>query len=501
MPEDKPDLIIIGAGLAGLTAGVYAQLNGYKTVIYEHHSKPGGVVATWKRGDFTIEGGMHFLMGYQPGQVVYDLYETVGVMPGLDVAPMETYMSYIDAATGRRVTLTSDPDQAQAALTALSPADSSIVKELYDGARKVQRSDFGMGMMTTAPELQSLTDKAKMYWALRGFLKYFTGRFTGSMTEYTRNVSDPFLKNILNNFFLPESPVWFVIMLLGMLADGGIGMLRNGSLDFAERIVARFKDLGGTIQYRSTVEEILVENNHAVGVRLEDGTEHRAGAVIAACDGHSTIFKLLKGDYADKGTREHYETWPLMRPFVFINFGLNKTFNGEPPFGIVFPKTPIKAGAETYEIIGTRIFNYTDAYAPAGKTVFQVYMETTWEEWENLRADKQAYDAQKKATVAAALEFYETYYPELTAAVEMTDVATPYTLWRYTLNHHGAYEGWLPTTEVILKTLPRTLPGLKDFFMAGQWVIPGGGVPPSMFTGMNAVQLLAKRDKKNWIEK
>jgi len=71
--SDKSVVVIIGAGLAGLAAGVYAQMNGYRSHIFEHHSRPGGVAAAWRRGDYLIDGGIHFLMGHRPGQPLYDL--------------------------------------------------------------------------------------------------------------------------------------------------------------------------------------------------------------------------------------------------------------------------------------------------------------------------------------------------------------------------------------------------------------------------------------------
>ncbi|MDH7490664.1 MAG: NAD(P)/FAD-dependent oxidoreductase, partial [Anaerolineae bacterium] len=59
-------VLIIGAGLAGLSAGIHAQRNGFRAHILEHHSQPGGVAAWWRRGDYLIDGGIHFLMGHRP---------------------------------------------------------------------------------------------------------------------------------------------------------------------------------------------------------------------------------------------------------------------------------------------------------------------------------------------------------------------------------------------------------------------------------------------------
>ncbi len=493
------DVIIIGAGLAGLTAGVYARLNGYSAKIFEHHRHPGGVVATWKRGEYTIEGGMHFLMGYRPGTPIYDLYQEVGLYPGLEVAPLDEYLNFVDVDSGRSIQLSGDLDRVQKALVEISPEDAALIKGIIAGAKVMAASDFGMGALAKAPALLTPIDMVKMFWSMRSYARLFVGRYNQEVKEYTAGVKSPMLKKVIDNMFLPEVPVWFVMMILGMASEGQLGVIKNGSRDFAERLAGRFKALGGEIAYRSTVKEIIVENDKAVGVRLEDGTEHQASTVISAGDGHRTVFELLKGKYIDKKTRVRYETWPLMTPFSTVDFGVKRTFEGEPPLSIYSLREPIVAAGDRHSMIVVRIFNYTKAFAPPGKSVIQALLETDWDSWEQAREDMSKYKARKEALAAAALDFLETRYPGISGQVEVTDVATPYTLYRYTLNWKGAYEGWAPTPKNITKTIKRTLPGLDRFYLAGQWVAPGGGVPVSMYTGKHAIQMMCKRDKKEWM--
>ena len=97
------------------------------------------------------------------------------------------------------------------------------------------------------------------------------------------------------------------------------------------------------------------------------------------------------------------------------------------------------------------------------------------------------------------LERLEAHHPGIASEVEMMDVATPHSTWRYTRNRRGSYMGWLPTPKVLNTQLRRTLPGLKNFYMAGQWVMPGGGVPSCLYSGRHAVQLLCKRDGKRFV--
>jgi phytoene dehydrogenase-like protein len=94
------------------------------------------------------------------------------------------------------------------------------------------------------------------------------------------------------------------------------------------------------------------------------------------------------------------------------------------------------------------------------------------------------------------LGILENIFPGIRDDVEVADVATPVTWERYTGNWQGSYEGWIPTVKTFGTTLPKKLPGLRNFYMTGQWVFPGGGVPMCMAQGKNLIREIAKERKK-----
>ena len=60
-------ILIIGGGIAGLSAGCYGQMNGFQTRIFEmHKKKPGGLCTSWKRQGYTVDGCIHWLVGSGP---------------------------------------------------------------------------------------------------------------------------------------------------------------------------------------------------------------------------------------------------------------------------------------------------------------------------------------------------------------------------------------------------------------------------------------------------
>lgn len=494
--SDK-SIIIIGAGLAGLSTGCYARMNDYQSHIFEHHTVPGGVAAAWRRKGYLIDGGIHFIMGHKPGTALYELYRQLGIVPANRFVEMKTYGRFTDEASGRSVEITHDLARLADDLRAFSPADAWIADELVAGARAMQGLDMSELGLAKPPELKGLLDQVKDMWAMRRVLRYVVGKYGASVRDFVRDAHDPCMRALIENMFLPQVPVYFTCMILALLADGEMGLIEGGSLDFVLSIEKRYRALGGKVTYKATVEEILVEDGRAVGVRLADGSAHRADAVVSAADGRSTIFKMLGGRYVNQKIEQRYANWELFAPLLMVNYGVAREFADQAAFNMIALEQPLTVGAQALDGMFVRIFNYSPRFAPPGKTVVQVEFETEWDYWNDLqRQDRAAYDAEKERVTAEVLGRLEAHYPGISSQVEMTDVATPYTTWRYTRNYKGAWEGWMMTPETLRATVERTLPGLENFYMAGQWVMPGGGVSPCLYSGRHAVQLLCRQDGK-----
>lgn len=493
-------MLIIGAGLAGLSTGCYAQMNGYKTHILEHGSRPGGVVASWKRGDYIIDGGIHFVWGHRPGHPCFPLYRELGVYQDNHFPELNEYCRYIDQASKKSVAVTRDLDQLTNDLKCTSPADNRVVDDLIACARALQGANIGEMGLDTPPELTGLRTRLVQLWRMRGVFKYFTGKYAGPVTEYVKSIRDPWLRNIVTNIFLPEAPLWFVLMFLGELAEGQLGLPEGGSHSFVHSIENRYIDLGGRVTYGANVEEILVEGMRTCGLRLANGDIHRADIVVSAADGYSTIFKMLGGNYINSKIKKRYQNWKLFSPLVLASFGVARRFDGEPCFNMLFLERPFYVGGQTIDKIFVRIFNYGTDFAPSGKTVIQAQFETEWDYWSQLqKKDRLDYERQKEQVLSQVLERLEETWPGTAGRLEVTDMTTPYTTWRYTRNHKGSYEGWLPVPEVINNPVERTLPGLKGFYMAGQWVMPGGGVLPCLYSGRHVVQILCRQEGKPFL--
>ena len=491
-------LIIIGAGLSGLAAGCYGQMNGFNSHIFEHHTVPGGLAATWKRQGYLIDGGIHVIMGQKPGTALHQIFKELGVSDPSLYIDMVSYGRFVHQSGGIDLVVGSDLEKLASELERLAPEDSAIIDDIIGGARTMQGHDLSTFGMNQPPELSSRLNQLKEMWRARSIMKYFSGRYGKKISEMVDDLKTPWLRDFFCSLFLPESPTWFVMMVLALVADKQCAFLARGCLDFVLAMGKRYKALGGEATYGATVEKILVEKERAVGIRLVNGHEYRADYVVSAGDSYNTIFNLLEGQYVNDKIKKRHEDWPISRPYLIASYGMNREFPNENPFFTVFLDEPIIIGNEKAKMLFARILNYSSRFTPAGKTVFQVEIETDYDYWFDLQArDRAAYDQEKKRLADEFLAHLGKYYPILSSQVEMVDVATPYTTWRYTLNRKGAWGAWLMTSDIMMERIERRLPGLKNFFMAGHWIMCGG-VPPSLYSGRHAIQLICHDEIRNF---
>jgi phytoene dehydrogenase-like protein len=495
-------IIIIGAGVAGMSAGCYGQMNGYDTRIFEMHNLPGGVCTSWKRKGYTVDGCLHWLTGTMPGTDFHRIWEELGVLPDTQIVYHKRY-AWIEGRDGKVLAVDGDIDTLERHMKDLAPEDAKLIGQFADAVRKMR--DFPIPWQKAA-DLMGPMDKFRIVRGMFPFMGLFRrwGRLT--VADVAKRLKDPFMREAFLHIFNlenpPEFPIMAVLKTFAWMDQGTLGYPVGGSLELARTIEGRYLDLGGEVHYRSRVEKILVEDDRAVGVRLADGSEHRADVVVSAADGRTTIFDMLDGRYADNKVKGYYENMRLFPPLIYVGLGIDRVMDDIPVTmtGMNFPfEEPVRIGDRDRDHMSVQFYSYDPTLAPEGKTLARVHYPTDYDFWEELKRDPEAYRAEKERVAETVVAQLDTRFPGLASKVEMRDVATPMTWVRYTGNWRGSFEGWIETTDTLTMRMSQSLPGLKDFYMAGQWVQPGGSVPAVAMSGRNAVQIICHRDKRPFV--
>jgi len=489
-------IIIIGGGLTGLSAGCYGRMNGYKTTIFEMHDIAGGVATAWKRNGYTIDGAMNWLMGTKPGSDYYKIWEELGAAPGWKVYNHELN-AVIENRDGKAFKVYCDADRFEKYLLELAPEDKDPIREITKMLRSIDLN-FPAGK---AAELYNLLDKMTMLKMLP-FMNIM--RKWGKVTakEYSQRFKNPFLREMFVRAFGGDFPMVMSLLALALQHRKLAGYVIGGALALVEPIEKRYRELGGEINFNARVENIIVENNKAAGIKLADGSEHRADWIVSAGDGRTVIFDMLGGKYIDDELKNRYDNPKLFAPLVYVALGVNRPFDDVPPSisGSSYPlDKPIVIAGKEHKNMNLRVYNFDPTLSPPGKNVAITQFDTDYAYWKNLAQDPEAYKAEKERICNDIIAGLEQRFPGITGQIEMRDVATPITWERYTGNWQGAYEGWMFDESSFTTGMKKTLPGLDNFYMAGQWVNPGGGMPTAAISGNHTIQLICDKDKKKFV--
>ncbi len=496
MPEKS--IIIIGAGIAGLAAGCYARKNGYRSLIFEQDKSPGGLCTSWKRGEYTITGGLAFLFGSGPGTKFHKIWEELGVIPTVRMIEYE-HMIIVEGEDGKPFYFYNDVDRLERQMRELAPEDKDRIEEFVKGIRTFARYPFPIDK---APELLTLFDKMRLLLTRFPLLAAMKKGGRVTVEDFSHRLKNPFLRSafdLTKNLIGDQMPLLFFLWALAYGHLKSCGYPEGGALKLAQAMEKHYRAMGGEVNYSQPVKKILVDDDRAAGILLEDESEHLADYVISAIDGRTAIFDLLEGKYADEKIRKQYANLPVGPTFILVGLGCSRVFPEIPhtAAGVIFRlRESVVIAGQKVAWLRPMIYNFDPTLAPAGKTLVRLCIPTDYDFWKDLSRSPERYQAEKEKIARTVIDCLDQRFPGLSSQVEMSDVATPITFERHTGNWKGSIVGWRMSMDSSTFPIRKTLPRLRNFYMAGQWVENGGGVPMVAISGRNVIQLICRSEKR-----
>ena len=489
MKDNSRKIVIIGGGIAGLCAAVYALRCGYQVEVLEMHETAGGLATSWQRGSYTFETCLQWLLGSGRGGQLHDEWREVFDIEKLDFINHEQLVQ-LETENGEKLVIYTDVDRLEAELIHHAPADAQAIRDLTHAIRVLGKfqllepgarvSENWRAMMHDAPVFPTLNRLARV-----------------SGAEYSTRFHHPLLKSFFGGGEIGNLTVLAIVFSLAWMNLGNAGYPIGGSRVLIRRIQDQIERLGGHISLQTRVQSILVENGAAVGVELMNGRQIHGDWVLSAADGHATIFEMLNGDYVDAALLKLYSNLEPFPSYVQVSLGIDVDLSGQPPMLARLLHRPIHIDPATEtDHLSFRIFNYDPTFAPPGKTAVTCVLHTRdFPYWNNLRhQDPERYHEEKRQVADIVIAALARRIPEIHNRIETVDVSTPATVHRYTGNWQGSMEGWMPVPSAGFKPLPNMLPGLNNFIMAGHWIMPGGGLPSGLMTARSAIKIICKRD-------
>ncbi|MFO7795482.1 MAG: phytoene desaturase family protein [Promethearchaeati archaeon] len=502
--DEEYDVIVVGAGLGGLGAACQLGLADKRVLLLEKHNVPGGFATSFVRGRFEFEGALHMLSDIgspdDPG-ALYRFFKRIGLVP--DLISFKNIPEYYRSVfyDGYNTVIPYGIEEYFDKLLELFPKQEKGINQFKEICISVCKGIQYIGSKRGDVSQKEIIKNHP-----------WIARVIGLTLQdvYDKCFDNKRLISVISQPWgflgLPPSKVSaysFLGMTMSYLDKGG-AYPEGRSHALTSGMVKCFEKMGGRIQFNALVNRILTKNNHVVGVELFNGQRYFAQSVISNVNPICTVMKMLSETSISEDYKKRIFA-PEIGPSGFsVYIGLNA-----PPeeLGLKEHETFINLDDDldrAYEsfrriedpryIVAACYNNIDPNISPEGTSQLVLTTLQMGDEWQTIAPDQ--YHKIKDKYADKMIQMVEhTILPNVREYIEIAEIASPLTYYRYSKNYNGAIYGY--HQDVLNSPMMRlkSKTPIKGLYLAGAWTNFGGGFSTAILGGRVAAGLYL-HDKK-----
>lgn len=282
--EDKTngkEVLIIGAGIGGLTAAVRLLKNGYRVRILEKSRQAGGRLNKLEKDGFTFDTGPSFFsMSYEFVRFARDC----GIELPFEYAPLDP-LYVVNMANGRQFKLYKDPEKLAAQFEDIEPGFADKLRRYLASGQKLFDSSMPTIIRQNHDSLLSYV-KAMMQSPPEQVPKLFRNFYSEVCRYFDAEESREIISLVA--FFLGRSPfqtsaIYTLLSYMEFEHDGYYNV-KGGMYKITEGLVALIEQLGGTFKYETEVTEVATDAGRVIGVTDAHGNRYEADLYLCNAD-------------------------------------------------------------------------------------------------------------------------------------------------------------------------------------------------------------------------
>src|SRR5579863_379194 len=508
------DVIVIGAGIGGLTSAALLSKAGLSVCVLEKEPRVGGYLAGFRRKHFIFDTAIHWLNQYGPDGMLDKLFSAIG-----SDHPKAVEQQRIRRYKGENFDylLTNQPDDLRDQLIRDYPEERKGIEKLFLKARQIGHSFKNYNRIFRSEETMPFFRKLKNKFRMLEFAIPFLPYLFYSGEKGLKKGLDLFFKNPrLHKIFSGEQE------LLGCLIPIGWSYFhdfqsppKGGSQVIPQWLQYVVNYYQNPVALQCQVKEIFLEKGRCTGLSFEHRCKiqrFNSKYIIAACDIETLYEKMLPPEAIPSDLKKKLRKADLYSSSITVSLALDCTaeslgFNEELVHLVDENQhyNDQSGGDPNLSEISILAPSMRDkSLAPVNQGTLTLYMPAFMDyknEWGTQldiygkRIRGEAYQQLKKEVAEILIgRVEEKLAPGLRAHILFYEVATPVTHWRYTGNKNGTMMGARPGRKNMKNKISHYRTPVKNLILGGHWAELGGGVPIAAKAGANASLIILKKE-------
>src|SRR4030067_1388473 len=315
MPD--ADVIIVGAGMAGLTCGCLLAKKGLKVLMIEKNQKVGGCCTSFEKDGFSFDLSVQSIGECQEGGRVWRILKQLNLLDQIHFIPLEPAREY--HFPDQKVSQSSRLETHIENLSSLFPKERKGIVEVYAVLKKIFEE------FSIIPSSLNWFEPSSFSSQYPFLSRYKDKTYEELLDEF---VSHPFLKTLLSirsSYALLPSEEISVVGMAGIemsYFNYGVSCIEGTVEQLPLKMGDAFKKMGGQILTGYEVQHILIEEKRAMGVKLKGGEEMTGKTVISNIDARSTFSDLIEEDHIPSGFRSKLKGMKPSLSYFILYLGI-----------------------------------------------------------------------------------------------------------------------------------------------------------------------------------
>jgi prolycopene isomerase len=477
------DIIIIGAGIGGLTCGALLAQRGLKVLVVEKNRKVGGCCTSFRRKGFTFDVSVQSMGECHRGGRIWKLLDRLDLLNEIQFIRLESAREY--HFPDRKIRQYSDLDSHINHLSSQFPKESKGIREVYSTLGQLSKELSEMSFSVDWFD-------AKTFRSRHPFYSKYKDKTLQDLLD--QHIVNPRLKTILSvrSSYALMPPQWISLVAMSSLEmsyfEGGVYCIRGNMELFPRLLMRKIIQLEGQVITNKEVIRVLVEGKKAFGIRTRGGLEYTGRVIISNCDATLTFSELVNGEHTPPRFLSRLKGMKPSFSYYISYLGMQGPLNGVLPcanneiFSDYHPLREYEALSRnqlpqnpSFYLLAPSLVN--PGHAAEGFSTLCLSFKVpygysrTW-----------GHDVRKSLS-GHLLDRAAAIIPDLRKRIVVKAYSTPLTIERMTKNRCGAAYGWaqFPRQAGIYR-LNRTTP-IENLYLTGHWTAPGGGIAAVVASG------------------